>query len=328
MENLVKKSDHTALITGAAGFIGSHLCAALIANNWHVTALDVPYADWWRHNALAIRPSRIEVNMADSKAMENAVYNNSFSCVYHLAAMVDVSRDATLLATLINENIITTNNLLCIFLKRARRIVIAGTCEEYGNGPVPFSETQREIAVSPYSWSKICTTHLAELYARIFDMPVIVVRPFLTYGPLQTNNMFVPAAIRAALCGEAFAMTKGEQTRDFNFVTDIVDGLVLMAKVSHCDEHLINLGSGIETTLSSVVQLIYELCDARIQPDIGALPYRPGETMRFFSDSHRAKKILGWTPRVSLREGLIQTIAWYRQHLSVINTEIPHKPML
>jgi nucleoside-diphosphate-sugar epimerase len=315
MENLVKKTEHTALITGAGGFIGSHLCAALIAKNWHVTALDLPSADWWRHNALAIRPPRIEINMADSEALKNASHNNSFECVFHLAAMTDVTRDATLLDTLINENIITTNNLLRIFRTRASRIVIAGTCEEYGNGPVPFSETQREIAVSPYSWSKICTTHLAELYARIFDTPVMVVRPFLTYGPLQTSTMLIPAAIRAALRGEALAMTKGEQTRDFNFVSDIVDGLVRMAEVSHCDEQMLNLGSGVETTISFVVQLIYELCDARIQPRIGALPYRPGENMRFFSDNQRAKRILGWTSRVSLREGLIRTIAWYRQHL-------------
>lgn len=315
MENLVKKSEHTALVTGAAGFIGSHLCAALIARDWHVTALDVPSADWWRHKALAINPPRIEINIVDSAALEDANHNNSFKYVFHLAALTDVTRNVKLLDNIISENIIATNNLLRIFRMGTNRIIIIGTCEEYGNGPAPFVESQREIAVSPYSWSKICTTHLAELYASIFDTPVMVARPFLTYGPLQINTMLIPAAIRAALRGEALPMTKGDQTRDFNFVSDIVDGLVLMAETNNCNEHIINLGSGVEIKTSEIVQLIYELCNAPIQPRIGALPYRAGETMHFFGNNQRATRLLGWIPHVSLREGLIRTIAWYRQHL-------------
>lgn len=315
MENMVKTKEHTALITGAAGFIGSHLCAALIAKKWQVTALDLPTADWWRHEALTISPQRIGILMTDSKMLEDACHNHFFDSVFHLAAMTDVTRDVSLLDTLIKENIASTNNLLSVFRMRAKRIIIAGTCEEYGNGPVPFTETQREIAVSPYSWSKICTTHLAELYRRIFDAPVMIVRPFLTYGPLQTNTMLIPTAIRAALRGEAMVMTKGEQTRDFNFVSDIVDGLVRMATVPLCNEYVLNLASGIETSISSVVQLIYELCDARTQPLIGALPYRQGETMHFFGDNQNATRKLDWVPRVSLREGLSHTIDWYRQYL-------------
>jgi len=309
------KSKNKALVTGGAGFIGSHLCAELIARNWHVTALDLPSTNWWRHDELSIRAQRIEINMAGLAALENAFKNSFFDCVFHLAAMTDVTRDASLLNTLINENIVATNNLLSLFQARANRIIVIGTCEEYGNGPEPFIETQREVAVSPYSWSKICTTHLAELYRRIFDVPVFVVRPFLTYGPLQTNNMFIPSAIRAALCGEALIMTKGEQTRDFNFVSDIVEGMICLATVSHCDEYILNLGSGEETTISSVVKLIYELCESSAQPNMGAIPYRHGETMHFFCDNNRVKELLGWLPRVTLREGLIRTIDWYRYHL-------------
>lgn len=311
----MKKKEHTALITGAAGFIGSHLCAALIAKKWQVTALDLPSADWWRHDALAISPPRIGILMTDAKMLEDACHNHFFDSVFHLAAMTDVTRDVSLLDTLINENITSTNNLLRIFRARAKRIIVAGTCEEYGNGPVPFNEAQREIAVSPYSWSKICNTHLAELYRRIFDVPVFIVRPFLTYGPLQTNDMLIPSAIRAALRGESLMMTKGEQTRDFNFVSDIVDGLIRVATVSRCDEYILNLGNGEERTISSVVELIYELCESSAHPNMGAIKYRQGETMHFFSDNGLAKKILGWMPQVSLREGLSCTIDWYRKYL-------------
>jgi len=309
------KLQSKALVTGAAGFIGSNLCAELITRDWQVAALDLPSANWWRHDALSIKVSRIEIDMTDSEAIANSFGDGFFDCVFHLAAMTDVTRNASLLNTLINENIVTTNNLLYSLQARADRIIVAGTCEEYGNGPVPFIETQREVAVSPYSWSKICTTHLAELYRRIFDVPVFVVRPFLTYGPLQTNNMLIPSAIRAALCGETLIMTKGEQTRDFNFVSDIVDGLIHTATISDCNEYILNLGSGEETTISSVVKLIYELCESSAHPAIGTTPYRQGETMHFFSDNHLAKKILGWAPQVSLRDGLSRTIDWYRMYL-------------
>jgi len=312
---MVSKNKRKALISGAAGFIGSHLCTSLEKNGWHVTALDLPQANWWRHAELTINPIRIEINLADSLSLKHICKNNYFDCVFHLSAMTDVSRDVKLLDVLIQENIITTNNLLSLLKDHAGRIIIVGTCEEYGNGAVPFLEEQREIAVSPYSWSKICATHLAELYRRIFEAPVMVVRPFLTYGPLQTNNMFVPATIRAALQGESLMMTKGEQTRDFNFVSDIVDGLVRMAEVINCEEYILNLGSGIETTIASVAQLIYQLCGSKNQPCLGSIPYRPGETMHFYCDNQRAQKILNWRPRVTLREGLMRTIEWYRNYL-------------
>jgi len=316
MENMVKEhADKTGLITGAAGFIGSHLCGALIAKNWRVTALDFPSTNWWRHKALAINPQRIEINIADPESLANTFNTTFFDCVFHLAALTDVTRDISLMDSVISGNITASNNLLRHFRTRANRIIIAGTCEEYGNGPVPFTEKQREIAVSPYSWSKICVTHLAELYRHVFDVSVMVARPFLTYGPLQTNSMLIPSAIRSALQDEELVMTKGEQTRDFIFVSDIVDGLVLMAETNNWSEHIINLGSGVEVKISEVVQLIYKLCESLSHPHIGELPYRPGETMHFFSDNNRAKKILRWTPRVSLKEGLIQTIKWYRQYL-------------
>lgn len=315
MENLVSKHTRKALITGAAGFIGSHLCALLEERDWHVTALDLPQANWWRHTELSINPIRVEINLADSFSLEQLCKNNYYDCVFHLSAMTDVSRDVMLLDVLIKENIIATNNLLGILKDHARRIIITGTCEEYGNGNVPFSEKQREIAVSPYSWSKICVTHLSELYMRIFNAPVMVVRPFLTYGPLQTNEMLIPAVIRAALKNESVPMTKGEQTRDFNYVTDIVEGMMLMADVPNFKDPIMNLGSGVETSILHVVELIYQLCESSSQPEIGVLPYRAGETMNFYCDNQQARINLGWTPKISLNEGLLLTIDWYRDYL-------------
>jgi len=313
MENLNKKN---ALVTGAAGFIGSHLCQKLTSNGYHVIALDLPDTDWWRHDLLNLNCDIIEVSLANADKLNDILNNKHFNCVFHLASYVNVERKIENIDSVIKNNIIASQNLLSLCKNITDRIVIAGTCEEYGNGVTPFEESQREIAVSPYSWSKICVTHLGELYARIFDLPVVLIRPFLTYGPLQINNMLMPDAIRTALNNKNFSMTKGEQTRDFNFVSDIVDGIIQAGFVKGIEGEIFNLGCGNEITIAEIVTKIYELCDSAGKPMIGDVPYRGGETMHFFCDNSKTRKILNWKPKVSLDEGLKQTIDWYKKYLT------------
>lgn len=302
------------LVTGAAGFIGAHLCAALASRGVRVTAVDLPSASWWRHDHLELKVERLCCDLTHQDAVHNLLNNASFDCIFHLAAFVDVERSPDLVLTCLNANVASTAYLLHAARARTRRVILAGTCEEYGNGPVPFDEAQREIAVSPYSWSKICTTHLAQLYSGIFDLPTVIVRPFLTYGPLQVNDMLIPAAIRAALRDEALPTTPGQQTRDLVFVTDVVEGMIAAAIHPHLNGQIINLGSGVETTIAELVTLIYDLCASRARPAIGARAYRPGETMHFYASSQRARQLLNWSPRVSLRDGLQRTIDWFRAH--------------
>ncbi|MCX7846589.1 MAG: GDP-mannose 4,6-dehydratase [bacterium] len=308
------------LVTGAAGFIGSHLCAALASRGIHILAADLPNASWWRHDELHLHIERIPSDLTQPGAADSLLTAGPFDCIFHLAALVDVERAPELVLTCVHANITSTAALLYAARGRARRVLIVGTCEEYGNGPVPFTESQREIAVSPYSWSKICTTHLAQLYAHIFDLPTVIARPFLTYGPLQINNMLIPAAIRAALRHEPLPITPGQQTRDLVYVTDVVEGIIAAATAPNLLGQIINLGSGVETSIAYLVTLIYELCQSRAKPAIGARPYRPGETMHFFCSPQRARQLLNWSPRVTLREGLQHTIDWFRAHPHLLQT--------
>lgn len=306
----------SVLVTGAAGFIASHLCAALVRRGIAVTALDVPAADWWRHAALGISCARSAVDLTDGAQVAQLLARQSFSHVLHLASVTDVTRAPHLIEQMLQQHVMATAHLLAAAGGRVGRILVTGTCEEYGNGAVPFDETQREVAVSPYSWSKICCTHLCELHARIFATPVVVLRPFLTYGPLQTSAMLIPAAIRAALTGADFPMTAGAQTREFNFVADIVDGLLRAAEAPGIDGQVINLAGGREVRIAEVVQMIYRLCASSGRPRLGALAYRPGETMHFYGAAARAHTLLGWQARTPLETGLATTIAWYRDFLA------------
>jgi nucleoside-diphosphate-sugar epimerase len=311
----MNKKRNSACVTGAAGFIGSHLCNELVLRGYTVLGVDFNNVDWWRHEELGISCERHEVDLCDRDNVADIFYQQRFDFVFHLASYVDTRREEKLIDTMIANHIIATHNLLRSCRNSVQRIIMIGTCEEYGNGPVPFQETQREIAVSPYSWSKICCTHLGELYANIFNCPVVIVRPFLTYGPFQISDLLIPSAIRAALSGKTLSMTKGEQTREFNYVTDIVEGLVLIAETPGLEGMILNLGNGHEIPIVTVVRMICEIANAPVQPLIGDLPYRLGETMHFYGRCEKTHQLLAWQPRVSLREGLEYTIAWYRDFL-------------
>ncbi len=312
----VAKHPRSVLVTGAAGFIGSHLCNHLGRGGYRVIALDMPGISWWRLDALQVVCQRVHLNLLDRAGVAALIEDHQpIDCVYHLAAHTDVVRSVELLDDMIAANIMGTQNFLHACRNKVGRCVVIGTCEEYGDGDVPFSEQQRERAVSPYSWSKICTTHLAQLYARLFDLPVVVARPFLTYGPLQLSAMLVPAAIRAALTGADFPMTPGEQTRDFNYVNDIVAGLIAVGEAPDVEGDIFNLATGSEMHVRDVVSLIYGLCHSSRVPEIGTLPYRRGETMRFYGNATAAHKQLHWHAQTALEEGLTHTIAWYRRYL-------------
>jgi len=317
-----RRTGRKMLVTGAAGFIGSHLCRALCDAGHAVIAADVPNADWWRHNELAISATRIRCDLADVRAVAALARRGPFDTVFHLASTVDVRRDKALVGRMLETDLRATAHVLTTLAPTARRVVLAGTCEEYGDGSAPFRETQREVAVSPYAWAKISATHLGQLFAKVFDAPVVVVRPFLTYGPLQTGDMLVPAAIRAALAGVPLKMTRGDQTREFNYVTDIVAGLIAVARAPGVVGQIINLGSGRPTRVAALARLVYKLCSSAAAPKLGAFPHRPGETMRFFSDTRHARRLVRWTPRTTLVDGLRHTIAWMRGHHSHASTSI------
>jgi len=166
--------------------------------------------------------------------------------------------------------------------------------------------------------------HLASLKnvtrdpALIEAMYDVNVRPFLTYGPTQDTSLFIPSLIKHCLWGKDFKMTRGEQTREFNYVTDIAEGFVLVAQAENVIGEIINLGNSWEYKIKDVAQKIVEFMGNVTKLDLGAFPYRPGEAMRFFSSSEKAKKLLGWVPKVNLDEGLEKTITWYKQNKNVL----------
>ncbi|PIS30989.1 hypothetical protein COT42_02000, partial [Candidatus Saganbacteria bacterium CG08_land_8_20_14_0_20_45_16] len=241
--------------------------------------------------------------------------------VIHLASLKNVTRDPALIEAMYDVNVKGTFNLLNGLIDEKielEKFINTGTCEEYGDSVAPFHETLRERPVSPYSASKVASTYLCQMMCESINIPTVNVRPFLTYGPTQDTSLFIPSLIKHCLWGKDFKMTRGEQTREFNYVTDIAEGFVLVAQAENVIGEIINLGNSWEYKIKDVAQKIVEFMGNVTKLDLGAFPYRPGEAMRFFSSSEKAKKLLGWVPKVNLDEGLEKTITWYKQNKNVL----------
>ena len=304
----------TALVTGAAGFVGSHLVGRLLAEGARVHAvdlLDTPSPALLSHGTGFDYHS---LNLLDTDATAALVQRVNPAKVFHLAAHTDVGRGLDRLGPAVNDLQSTVNLLRLIEEIDCSSFVLTGTCEEYGDNPAPFTEDQSFNPVSPYSASKSAAVLFGRMLHKTSGLPVVVLRPFLTYGPWQATCRFIPSAIEAALAEREFPMTEGRQTREFNYVTDIVDGFVRASVSAAAIGEIINIGNGVEYTLRGVVEKIADIAGKPLNAKFGAIPYRPGETWHFYCSNRKAQKLLGWTPKVSLDDGLRETIAWYAGH--------------
>jgi nucleoside-diphosphate-sugar epimerase len=175
-------------------------------------------------------------------------------------------------------------------------------------GSVPFP-------ISPYSIGK----YSGELYARMkrhqTGKEIIALRPFNTFGPYQSERAVIPELIIRCLRGLAIRTTEGKQTREFNYVDNIVDGFIAAATIENVPESVVNLGSGEEIAIRDLVQMIHQKTESKSSLEIGALPNRPTEIWRMSSEAEIAKENFGWSPNIKFEEGLERTIAWYRNYL-------------
>jgi nucleoside-diphosphate-sugar epimerase len=216
----------------------------------------------------------------------------------------------------IDQNLIGTLNLLeaCQLSSCSPRFISICTCEEYGGADAPYLETMREIPVSAYSCSKVATTQLLQTLHRTQGLPVIVLRPSLAYGPGQGDEMFLPALIHSLLNGNRFAMSRGEQSRDYVYIDDVIAALLKAAVCADVTGQIINISSGEPSRIIDVTKLVVDLIGNEVETllDIGKIKYRKGEAMNYWADRSKAKELLGWEPKISLQDGVTRTVEYYR----------------
>jgi len=310
--------DARVLVTGADGFIGSHLVHRLVAEGAEVHALTSEVSSVYPRRLIDLRGTIAihEANLMDRGAMEAVVRAARASHVFHLAAYTHVGKSWQRVDECIQANIQGTMNLLqALAGTDYTRFVNTGTSEIYGDIDVPFREDAVVNPISPYSVSKYAAERFCRLFQRAYGWPIVMVRPFNAYGPAQSPDRVIPEIIVRALRKEELAMTQARQTREFNYVEDLAEGFIAAATADGVEGEIFNIGCGEEISMRDVATTILDLMGNPIEAHFGALPERPTEIMRMYCDSTKARTRLGWAPRHSLADGLAKTIEWYRREL-------------
>jgi NAD dependent epimerase/dehydratase len=317
-------AGRSVFVSGAGGFIGSHLVERLARAGARVTAF-VRYTSSGRAGFVdefdPVVGSEIEVvlgDLRDEDAVRRAI--DGVDTVLHLGALIGIPYSYVHPRETADTNIGgTLNVLLSARDLDVERVVLASSSEVYGTARrVPIDEEHPLQAQSPYSASKIAADKLGESFAATFSTPVVVLRPFNTYGPRQSARAVIPTIVTQAIAGDEVVLGNLLPTRDFTYVADTVDGFLAAGSSDAAVGRVINLGTGNEISIGDLAALIAEILGREISIRQQNVRMRPGdsEVERLLSDNRLARELLGWEPKTSLREGLAATIEWIERNMS------------
>lgn len=323
-------SNKKVLVTGADGFIGSHLCEALLAKGYEVRALSYynSFNNWgWLEE---IHSPQLEVVCGDVRD-PNLCRHITQGCftVYHLAALIAIPYSYVAPDSYVDTNIKGTLNM-CQAARDCgvERLVVTSTSEVYGTAQyVPIDEQHPRQPQSPYSATKIGADAIAKSFYNAFDLPVVIARPFNTYGPRQSARAIIPTIIGQIASG-AKEIKVGDltPTRDFNFVKDTAQGFIALGEAPGIEGRDINIATGTEVSMERTLAIIAELMQSDVRYVVDPERLRPGksEVFRLCGDNTLISELTGWHPCYSLHEGLKATIDWFvkPENLAKYKTDI------
>lgn len=290
------------LVTGASGFLGSHLCLRLVDQGAEVHAVSRSA----RHNSDGgVRWWQAE--LADVSSVRHVMAATKPAVIYHLSGLVTAAAGLDLVLPTLHTLLVSTVNVLTVAAEQqCERLVLAGSLQE------PIHDAPESIPGSPYAAAKWASSAYGRMFYKLYGLPVTNLRIFMTYGPGQPLSKVIPYATLSLLRQEAPKLSSGRWQGDWIYIDDVVDGLIATASSSEIAGTTIDLGSGQLVSTREIVEHLVELTGARVAPQFSAIPDRPAEHIRVADLAH-ARKMLGWSPRISLREGLRRTVDWYRQ---------------
>lgn len=311
MSDVQQLAGQRVLLTGASGFIGAQLCAALLQAGAVVHALSrrvqpaqLNGPQWWQGDL---------ADLGQLRSLFNVIQPD---IVFHLASYVSGSRDLAAVLPTFQSNLLSTVHLLTLAAEQGcRRVVLAGSLEE------PQPSGSEPIPASPYAAAKGASSAYARMFHALYQTPVVIARLFMVYGPGQRDlHKLVPYVTLALLRGEAPRLSSGTRPIDWIYIDDVVAGLLAAALTPGLEGSTVELGSGTMATVRTVVEQLQQITGATVQPIFGGVADRPFEQVRLANVAASYAQ-MGWQPRIDLQAGLQQTVAWYAQQLRMGHLE-------
>lgn len=315
---MVLNNQNRILVTGADGFIGSHLVEMLLSQGHHVKALaqynSFNYWGWLEDIAQHDNLEIVSGDIRDPHFCRHITQN--IDTVYHLAALIAIPYSYVAPESYVSTNVTGTLNICQACLdNNVSRIIHTSTSEVYGTAQyVPIDEKHPLQAQSPYSASKIAADAMAMSYFNAFNLPLTIARPFNTYGPRQSARAVIPTIISQIANGEAqIKLGDVSPTRDFNYVTDTCRGFIALAKSENTIGKTINIGSNFEISVGDTLNMIKDIMNSDVEFIVDQQRIRPdkSEVFRLWCDNTMINTLTQFTPKVDIKTGLSKTIAWF-----------------
>jgi UDP-glucose 4-epimerase len=293
-------------VTGATGFLGSHLTSRLCEKGALVHAVSRSQ----QRGMERIGPRWWQGDMAEIATVREIFQKVSPEVIFHLSGLATASPDRELVLPTLHSLLVSTVNVLTAAAENGcRRIVLAASLTE------PQMDQGEITPGSPYAAAKWASGAYARMFNEIYSVPVVMVRPFMTYGPGQDERKLIPYVIDSLLRGEAPKLSSGGQQLDWIYIDDVIDGFIAAARATGVEGQTIDLGSGVLVPISSVVAHLVTTINPTIEPLFGKLPDRPLERART-ANTNDAYRKLNWKATIPLETGLDRTIAWYRDQMA------------
>ena len=294
--------EKRVLVTGATGFLGSHLCKRLSDLGARVLGVSraprraPAYVEWTQDDLAS--PERVVEIFRELRP----------EVVYHLAGLATGVSGLDMVEPTFQSLVVSTKNVLLAAARAGGpRVILSGSLEE--------PQHLAEAPVSPYAAAKLAASAYGRLFNALYGVPVVNFRVFMTYGPNQHRNKIVPYVITSLLRGAPPELASGRRQVDWIYVDDVIEGMVSAATASGVEGATIDLGSGRLVTIREMVEAIARAIRPDVLPRFGAVPDRPVEATRI-ADPSTAQRLMGWEPRTSIDDGIARTVAWYREQLA------------
>jgi len=322
------RNKKSVLVTGAGGFIGSHLTEKLFSLGYQVKAFvhynsrsSLGWLDFFKHKDCV---EIVSGDIRDSDILRSAI--SGVSTVFHLAALIGIPYSYYSPEAYIDTNIKGTLNILQAARDfHVKKVVITSTSEIYGTAQVvPISESHPINPQSPYAAAKSASDLLSMSFYRSFDLPITIIRPFNTYGPRQSARAIIPTIISQILNGKK-KITLGAlyPTRDLTYIADTVDGFIRAGEHPKSTGEVINLGNKSEISIKDLAEMIASCLRQNIKIESVKERKRPArsEVERLMADNTKAEQLLGWKPKYNLKRGIEKTIEWFKENMDKYNSK-------